>query len=373
MPFSSTMRPESQPQQFTARSKDGEVFQSIAVSPVTGGGGLTSLAVVAESNSRDNPFYGEILLLRPCYGGFMVREVIARVYAKVTKLMWDNVTWVGLGRQVKTVSCLVAATEHDVTVGEVSEGGLSGVCRARFRAPARDCVFLAWVPRVVYVTGNGAGAIDFSFEAQITVTRHTYSPFLHQDKEASDTSQGNHVTAAALTCLGVLDQRSEVLVGDNTGLIYVYRTDTSRFSKHRQMTFSFPLTQIAVYASRTSLFLAGVSDQSHASQDSPTAGILRLDRTNLTASPEYQPLGQGRVLGVSWCLDPLPLLTIIEENTGLVHHKAQYAEAPVMGFAAKPVTRVSKVAWGSGGWLGYVMGDEVVLEREPAILATPDE
>lgn len=385
-----------------------------------------SLVAVSERALRDDSWSSYILHLKPCPGGFMVPKVIGRVYTRVTKLLWENVTWVGFARKRRTVSCLVTVTKHDVCLGEIGEGGdLSGICREEFKAPATDCTFQPWVPRVVYISRDGAGVIYFSFESHVKTTRHVYHPNLHGNSDTGASSGGQayqsnqHPVTPALTCVGLINNRNRVLVGDNRGLIYVYRgRDKGSFSRFRQLTFPFPLAKLLITAGRNSTYLVGMAATSEAlrsklytteagtsprttatvtstskAERAPSqeeyredfrasainAGILRVDLSLSSRStpPVFQALGKGRVLGMVWYHDPeYPLLTTIEERLGMVHHNVHddMEKSLVEAFAVKPVDTLSGVAvWGPEGWLAYTTRDEAVLEREPAIHTLPDE
>lgn len=391
---------------------------------------LPSLIVVTERASHDDSWSSDIVCLKPCPGGFMVPRVIGRSYTRVTKLLWNNVTWIGLARKRRTVSCLVTITKYDVCLGEVGEGGdLAEICREEFKAPAMDCTFQPWVPRAIYISRDGAGEIYFSFESHIKTTRHIYHPALHgnRDTRGSAAHQGEqHPATPALTCIGLINERNRVLVGDNRGLIYIYGGGARRsFTRLRQLTFPFPLAKLVITAERNSTYLAGLAATSEAAPSRPivakartpsstaattnstsgakrnaltkgktlksprkeryrdisytsstNAGILKVD-LGLASPPVYQALGQGRVLGVAWNHDSEHrLLTTVEEKFGMVHHKIHEDKenSPAQAFAAKPVDMLSgEVVWGRGGWLAYITKDEVLLEREPAILTPSDE
>lgn len=353
----------------------------------------------------------------------MVPKAIAKANTRIVKLLWDNVAWVGPGMERKTVSCLAVVKERDVSLTEIGEGGvLTSVCREEFKAPISDCVFQAWVPRLVYLCPDGVGEIHLNFEAKIRTTKHVYHRAFNNndvgasddklasdaatphDKAASDDAQNpttpndkaasdlaSNPVPPTLTCLGTTGKNlNRVLVGDDKGYVYTFGGARASFARKNDLTFPFPLAKLAMLEKRSVLYFVGLSAASKApakdsdpearssrtKESQPTAGVLRVD-SGPSALPVFQAVGEGRVLGLS-CYQSAtqPILSTVEEGVGLVHHSLQHNadDTPVKAFAVKPVDTLSgECAWGSGGWLAYVREGGVVLEREPRLHGLVDE
>ena len=396
------------PEWFSLRCRNREKFVHVAIRPevvsetlntstLSTQGTATawlSLVVVAETTLDNGSFRSEVLYLQPCPRSFLVPRVMATSPSRIIKLLWENVTCVGLNKR-REVSCLITVSERDVCLSQLSEtGDMLQVCREEFKFEVIDCVFQAVEQRIIYVSRQRIGIIEFDFEVSIERVQHTVSVI--QDSPTHG--------EICLTCACLVDTRDEVLLGDNKGRLFVYRISRGTITRRLQLTFPFPLASLTVASEQGPLvFLAGTAptpttkdtknskeeqtianlmdlsgyeEMEHHRDHDDNAVIIRTDRRRFVP-PVYQGVGGGYVSSLAWYRHPThPLLTTIDSKHMLLHYRvnSRVDMKPVEAFAMKPLPgRGGKAVWGGGGWLALITEGEAVLVMEEGILYSPPD